>query len=279
MIDESEKLKQMKELRKEFYTQFDTLQQMIPVLSDEAYEMFESNLREEYKSQYKLLYDEYRIRTEREFARLQALHDRLVPFSWETKILHKHKQNYAQTLVEKDADEETEEFFSLLEAEIEVKRLELSPTYSDGEQSESAEKWEVVGELAEDPADGAEQPGNGAEAEDPAEGAESEFEVVSDVPEPISEEADQSALKEPKKGANPSKEKKAGKKSSKNASVSDSDGEELKKDEEKAEAPAENAPESVFEAVQEGKNPPKRSRRKKSKKGEEKNAVCESDQT
>lgn len=273
-------LAKVDELNTQYFHTLENLKEARPVFAncDEAFISVAEKLLRNFELAYSLLEAQYRGEIERRIAFLEAVNDRIVPFYWKTKWLHRPRQNYAATLVNMEADEVMKKVFAKKEQEIFEKYLKAL----DGEQSEDAEKWEVVGELNDEPAGGAEQaesgeesagaelskkaeesPQNasesaeqtesGAEVEDPAEGTESAFEVVSDVPLPNeilpAESEDQSPSKKRKKEKKSSKKQKAAKKSSKNASVSDSDRVGQKKDWENAEGLAENAPESTYDEL------------------------------
>lgn len=255
-----------------FFETLENLKEARPTFQgiDDAFLSVSENLLNAYQLVYRLLYEQYRGDIERLIAYFEAKNDRIIPFRWKKWWQRRFRQNQAMDLVDREADYEVMSAFAMKEHELYEKYMKAS----NGEQSDDAgEKWEVVGELAENPTEGAEQ------AENEEEIADAELsKVVQESPQNASEgaeqsgneaeagEEDQNPPKKQKKEKKAFKEQKAEKKSSKNASVSDSDSEEQKKDREKVEGFAEKAPESVSEGAPEEPTQPKKSKRKKKDK-------------
>lgn len=144
-------LKELSELHDKYYRVFDDLQEAIPSLSPEAYEIAAENILEQYELEYRHFDEKYRTELELETLRLAARREILVPFRWSTGwgLFRKYKQNSSATLVDEQAYEDAKEFFAGIEAEIAEKR------YRNAEESRE-EELEIEGVIDEESEEGEE---------------------------------------------------------------------------------------------------------------------------
>ncbi len=118
---------------------------------DEGYALFAQNILEQYKLEYELLDLKGRVGTEQAIDKLKARYYRLVPQRWETRFLHRKKQNYAATLIDIEANEDAAKFFAEVEAHIaaEVDRR-LAEDQAVAEAVAEPEEWIIEPIEAED---------------------------------------------------------------------------------------------------------------------------------
>lgn len=270
-------LAKVDELNTQYFQTLENLKEARPVFAncDEAFTSVAEKLLKNFELAYGLLEAQYRGEIERRIAFLEAVNDRIVPFRWRTRILHRYKQNYAATLVDMEADEVMKKVFAKKEREIAEKYYKEEPPQDQNASGE--EDFEIIGGLGEEPAEEAESAPQGAEQAEVGEEAapaQESAQSAESAPQATYEEAVKKAAKKLFAKVENAEKKEKGEKApaegSKTASESDSEREGDKNDGEKVEVLAEKAPESVSETVQEGKNPPK-SHRKKSKKEEGEN--------
>lgn len=159
----NEILAQIDALNSDFFTTLDNLKKARPVFTgiDEAFLSVAEKLLNNYELTYRLLNAQYRGAVEHDIAYLEALNDRLVPFRWKTRWLHRPRQNYAADLVDWEADEETKKRHTEKEREIIKKYYPSLDGQSDEKKEPADEEWEIVDE-PEEPAEGEKQAENGA---------------------------------------------------------------------------------------------------------------------
>ncbi len=145
-----EKLRQhtqeLREMHDKFYKIFDELQNAQPSLEkcDEAFIAFANNITRQYLLEFELLDLTQRNEAELEIERLKAIHDRIVPAHWETRFLHRPKQNYAADLVDMEANAVAAIFYDKCNARITEK---VEQRYA--ELRAQAENAGVLEEMAE----------------------------------------------------------------------------------------------------------------------------------
>ncbi len=197
---------ELRKLLKQFYTIFDELKQAFPSLTGEAYECMAKDILEQYKLEYPLLDGQHRTAMQQEIERLRAQYERLVPDHWETRFLHKPRQNYAAMLIGMEADQDASRFFAAYEEKLGLLRDEECPrkmtrkerkkaaraaAYLEMQAKIAAEKAERVQTAQE----GAENTQYDQEAENTERGAESMTESAtegnSEAPQETEEPADE----------------------------------------------------------------------------------------
>lgn len=167
-------LTEVDDLNTKYFHTLENLKEARPVFAgcDEAFVSVANKLLRNFELLYSLLEAQYHGEIKRRIAFLEAVNERIEPFYWNTKWLHKPRQNYAATLIDMESDEVMKKVFSKKEQEIFEKYLQTDRIeYTDGE-------WEIVEEDAS-PAEAAESAQNAPESaetvEDKQDGAAEEL--------------------------------------------------------------------------------------------------------
>lgn len=179
----AEHLAELRELEDSYYQTFDDLQEAIPSLPPEAYDLMSENILIQYSLWYKFFDEKYRTDIEREIAKMAMRREVLVPFHWHKGWgpFKKYKQNTAERIVYDQVYKETNEFFARIEAELAEERYQNAQAALPEEPAD--EEWEIVDE-PEELAEGEKQ------AENDAAGAVAES---TDKPEESPQDAPESA--------------------------------------------------------------------------------------
>lgn len=193
----AEHLAELRELEDSYYQTFDDLQEAIPSLPPEAYDLMSENILVQYSLWYKFFDEKYRTDIEREIAKMAMRREVLVPFHWHKGwgLFKKYKKNTAERIVYDQVYKETNEFFARIEAEIAEERYQNAQAALPEEPAE--EEWEIVGEI-EEPAEGEKQAENvaaGAVAESP--------ETAEKSPQNAPESAERAKVREATEPAEP----------------------------------------------------------------------------
>ena len=105
---------ELKELNDTFFKIFDDLNEARPVLKgiDEAFTCFAEGILDAYKIELRLLQEEDLIRKEREIYKIRRKRSLLEPREWRNwKKFFKKEQNLAQSILDKEVELDTQEFF------------------------------------------------------------------------------------------------------------------------------------------------------------------------
>ncbi len=132
-------LTEVDDLNTKYFHTLENLKEARPVFAgcDEAFVSVANKLLRNFELLYSLLEAQYHGEIKRRIAFLEAVNERIEPFYWNTKWLHKPRQNYAATLVDIESDEVMKKVFSKKEQEIFEKYLKAtSDEQSEGEAAE-----------------------------------------------------------------------------------------------------------------------------------------------
>ena len=146
-------------LNKRIYEAMQELKNARPALAgcDEVFLSISEKILNQFENQYQLLEAKYEGEVTRELMLRKERNAIIIPRSWKTKWLRRHRQNQAADLLDMEVD-------GIVKKEFEALAEQIVKKYYAQEQEEESGEWEIVEEDAS-PAESAESPQNTPESE------------------------------------------------------------------------------------------------------------------